>query len=127
VVLVDTGDGGNKALPMSGYALARVLHLFSFNFAGEDFPLALVWWYTLSDDARDETTGMWMVEREYRDNAPHFAVVHVDTFLRAAHLLPVFGQTRAPRSLDDTSYKTLDAYPFFYVNRFADHHAFEIL
>ena len=38
VVLVDTGDGGNKSLPMSGYALAHVLYLFSFQYAHEHFP-----------------------------------------------------------------------------------------
>ena len=61
VALVDTGDGGNKALPMSGYAVARVLCLFSFQYVGKDFPVALVWWYTLCDDTgrRDEATGMW--------------------------------------------------------------------
>jgi hypothetical protein len=128
VVLVDTGDGGNKSLPMSGYALARVLYLFSFQYAREHFPVALVWWYTLSDDAgcRDEATGMWLVEREYRDDGePHFAVVPVASFLRAAHLMPFFGQEAVSRDLSHR--ETLDVYARFYVNRYADHHAFEIL
>jgi hypothetical protein len=128
VVLVNTGDGGNKALPMSGYALARVLLLFSFKHDGETVPVALVWWYSLAgeDGCRDELTGMWLVEREYRDDTvPHLAVVHVDTILRAAHLLPFFGSNRVPRDLSHN--ESLDSYHLFYVNRFADHHSFELL
>jgi hypothetical protein len=130
VVLVNTGDGGNKALPMSGYAVAWVLHLFSFTYADEYFPVAFVWWYKLSDNTgrRDRLTGMWLVECEYRDQdarAPHLAVVHVGSFLHAAHLLPFFGQEEVSREL--TSGDTLDTYARFYVNKFADHHSFEIL
>ena len=57
---MDTGDGGNDKLPMTGYIVARVLVFFSFKYAGEDFPVVLVWWYTPSDDSghRDEATGM---------------------------------------------------------------------
>ncbi len=46
-VLVDTSKGGNVKLPMSGYIISHVLLFFSFKYAGEDFPIALVWWYTL--------------------------------------------------------------------------------
>lgn len=124
---MNTGDGGNHALPISGYVVARVLLLFSFEYAGEDFPVALVWWYTLSDDSgnRDVDTGMWLVEREYRNGNPSLEVVHVDTIFRAVHLLPFFGQQQVPRQF--SHHKTLDTYAMFYVNKFADHQSFEIL
>jgi hypothetical protein len=127
VALVDTGDGGNKALPMSGYAVARVLCLFSFQYVGKDFPVALVWWYTLCDDTgrRDEATGMWLVEREYRDDEPHLAVVPVASLFRAVHLMPFFGREEVSRNPNPS--ETLDIYARFYVNRYADHQAFEIL
>lgn len=126
-VLVDTGSGGNPQLPMSGYVAARVLLLFSFTYNGTDFPVALVWWYMLSDESgrRDETTGMWLVEHEYRDGEPLLTVVHLDTIFRAVHLLPFFRHETAMQ--DVTQGDTLDCYRMFYVNRFADHHAFEIL
>ncbi|KAH9005697.1 hypothetical protein EDB84DRAFT_1591342 [Lactarius hengduanensis] len=79
VVLVNMGDGGNKDLPMSGYAVAP--------HGGDKFPAVLVWWYTLSDDSarRDETTGMWLVEREYnRHKQLLLGVVHIDTIFRAS-------------------------------------------
>lgn len=127
VVLVNTGDGGNNELPMSGYSAARVLLFFSFKYSGQHFPVALVWWYTLSDDTgrRDEATGMWLVEREYRNEEPFLAVVHVDSIFRAVHLLPFFGRERVPQGFSHSD--TLDTYAMFYVNRFADHHSFEIL
>ncbi|KAH9031532.1 hypothetical protein EDB85DRAFT_2074105 [Lactarius pseudohatsudake] len=119
-VLVNMGDGGNKALPMSGYAAAR--------HSGENFPAALVWWYTLSDDSghRDEATGMWLVEREYNwDQKPHLAVMHINTIFRAVHLLPYFGQEHVRKGFSYTD--TLDTYANFYVNKYADHHSFKIL
>ena len=123
---MDTGNGGNITLPMSGYTIARVLIFFSFKYAGETFPVALVWWYMLSDDTgRDEATGMWLVEREFHGEEPHLAVVHVGSIFRAAHLLPFFGKEWVPQGFSHND--TLDKYTKFYVNRFADHHAFEIL
>ena len=124
---MNVGEGGNNALPMSGYVAARVLLFFSFNYAGEDFPMALVWWFMLSDEDRnrDVETGMWLVERKYRNGKPSLDVVHVDTIFRAVHLLPFFGQTHVPRRF--SHHETLDTYAMFYVNKFADHQSFEIL
>jgi hypothetical protein len=122
------GDGGNKDLPMSGYAVARVLLFFSLEHGGDKFPAALVWWYTLSDDSarRDEATGMWLVEREYnRHKQPLLGVVHIDTIFRAVHLLPYFGREPVQKHFSYTD--TLDSFANFYVNKFADHHSFEIL
>ena len=126
-VLVNTGEGGNTSLPMSGYIVARVLLFFSFNYAGDDFPVALLWWYTLSEDSgcRDKETGMWLVEREYRNGGPHLAVVSVGAIFRAVHLLPFFGRERVIRSI--TQDNSLDSYCAYYVNRYVDHQAFEIL
>jgi len=101
--------------------------LFSFTYAGNDYCMALVWWYTLSDDSRqrDETTGMWPVERKYWNEQPHLAVVHVDAILHVVHLLPFFGQELA--KLDVTLDNSLDRHGMFYVNQYVDHHSFEIL
>ncbi|KAH9007713.1 hypothetical protein EDB84DRAFT_1591301 [Lactarius hengduanensis] len=83
--------------------------------------------YSLDDSGhRDEATGMWLVEREYnRDQKPHLAVVHIDTIFRAVHLLPYFGQEHVRKGFSYTD--TLDTYANFYVNKYADHHSFEIL
>jgi hypothetical protein len=53
------------------------------------------------------------------------SVIHTDTILRGAHLLPVFGEQHIPT---DFHYSlTLDSFRAFYVNKYIDHHAFEIL
>lgn len=126
-VLVNTGHGGNNDLPLSGYIVARILLFFSFKYAGKDFPVALVWWYQLANDdgQRDATTGMWLVEREYHDEKPLLSVVHMDTIFRAAHLLPFFGRDPVPSTYSCSN--SLDKYAMFYVNKYADHHSFEIL
>ena len=126
-VLVNTGHGGNIQLPMSGYVAARVLFFFSFTYGGDDYCVALVWWYILTDDSghRDEATGMWLVEHEYRNEEPHLLVIHVDAILRAVHLLPFFG--REPVVQEVTQDNSLDRFGRFYVNKYVDHQAFEIL
>jgi hypothetical protein len=65
---------------------------------------------------------MWIVQPD-NDESP-LSIIHLDTVVRAAHLLPVFGKERVSRSLSFTD--TLDTFTSFYVNKFADHHAFEI-
>jgi len=127
MVLVDTGNGGNDKLLMTGYIIAWVLVFFSFTYAGEDFPVVLVWWYTLSNDARhrDEATGMWLIEQEFCGEEPHLVVVHVGSIFHVVHLLPFFGKEWVPQGFSNND--TLDKYTKFYVNRFADHHSFEIL
>ena len=126
-VLVNTGQGGDAHLPISGYVVAWVLLFFLFTYACEQYPVALVWWYILSNRSRhrDRVTGMWLVECKYRDGEPHLAVVHVDTILRAVHLLLFFGPE--PVILGLTQDNSLDMYRTFYVNRYADHQLFEIL
>jgi hypothetical protein len=119
-------------LLMSGYVVARVLLFFSFRYASNNFPMALVWWYTLSDDSgcRDKATGMWLVEREYCNSLttsrePHLAVVHVDTIFYAVHLLPYFGYKPVIQRV--TQDNSLDRYAMYYVNRYVDHQSFKIL
>jgi hypothetical protein len=47
------------------------------------------------------------------------------TIFHAVHLLPFFGPEPAIQGV--TQGDTLDCYRMFYVNRFVDHQAFEIL
>ena len=76
---MDTGNKGNKNLLMSSYIVSHALIFFSFKYTSEDFSIALVWWYILSDKARcrDKAIGMWLVKREFYSEEPHLAVVHV--------------------------------------------------
>lgn len=68
---------------------------------------------------------MWIVEPDTSDddNEPT-TIIHLDTVIRAAHLLPVFGHDHVPQTLSFPD--TLDTFTRFYVNKYADHHTFEI-
>jgi len=110
---------------MAGFDIARVKLFFSLKHEGIKYPCALIHWYSRMGDFPDENTGMWVVQPDIRDDETQFAsVVHLDTIFRAAHLLPVYGNKFVPSYLDFS--QTLDAFHSYYVNKYIDHHAFEI-
>lgn len=119
VVLDEEADG------FLGLAVARLLILFSFGYDGVEYPCAFVQWFCRERDEPDEDTGMWIVEKEfYEDGSPRLAVIHLETILRAAHLIPVYGGEYVDEDLEHTD--TLFRFDRFYVNKFVDHHANEI-
>lgn len=110
---------------MRGLEIARVRLFFSFSYDGVEYPCALVRWFSRVGDLPDDHTGMWVVEPDTLDDGePFMSIIHIDTIVRASHLLPVFGQGRVSRTLQFTD--TLDTFTRFYVNKYIDHHAFEI-
>jgi hypothetical protein len=60
----------------------------------------------------------------YPDGSPAVGVVHLDSVLRAVHLMPVFGDHMMP--MDLMADQSLDVFRSFYVNKYIDYHAFEI-
>ncbi|KAF9233163.1 hypothetical protein BU15DRAFT_54269 [Melanogaster broomeanus] len=110
---------------MQGLEVARVFCFFSFTFRGRYYPCAVIRWFDKVDDGPDEDTGMWIVHPAYRANrSPEYAVVHIDSIYRAAHLIPVYGPHFVPENLHH--HHSYDAFHAYYVNKYADHHAFEI-
>ncbi|KIL00124.1 hypothetical protein PAXRUDRAFT_130523, partial [Paxillus rubicundulus Ve08.2h10] len=86
---------------------------------------ALVHWFDHIADEPDELTGMWMVRPSFlNDGSQNLAVVHVDSIVHSTHLLPIFGHEYIPEHVNHLN--SLDLYRGFYVNRFADHHTFEL-
>ena len=68
---------------------------------------------------------MWVVKPDLtNDERLIVAVIHLNTIIRAAHLLPVFKEGFVSKNLSFTD--TLDKFQTFYVNKFVDHHALEI-
>ena len=109
---------------MQGLDVARIILFFSFTFMDVIYPCALVHWFTLVSEECDEDTGMWMVKPEVTDGLPVISVIHLDSIFRAAHLIPIYGNNLVPDSV--SLHNSLDAFVAFYVNKYADHHAFEI-
>ena len=104
-----------------GLLAARVLLFFSLTYEGVKFPCALVRWYSAVDDEADPETGMWIVEPDPGDEG--LDVIYLDTIFRAAHLIGLAGEEFIPH-IPYT--EALDAFRQFYVNKYADHHAYEI-
>ncbi len=112
---------------MRGLEIARVFLFFSFVHKGTCYPCALVQWYSIIGDEPEDETGLWMVEPElHEDDQPYLTVIHLESLFRAAHLLPAYNNTSIPIRRSLTMHDTLDEFKVFYVNKFVDHHAFEI-
>jgi hypothetical protein len=107
-----------------GLSIVRILLFFSFVFDGKTYPCALVRWFSRIAEEPDEDTGMLMVQPEVEDNgSPSISVLHLDCIFRAAHLLPIYDD----HPIDSISPNdSLDVFPVFYVNKYIDHHAFQI-
>ncbi|KIM60579.1 hypothetical protein SCLCIDRAFT_123900, partial [Scleroderma citrinum Foug A] len=115
-----------QAEGMRGLDVARILCFFSFDYLGTRYPCAVVHWFDRIGDSPDESTGMWIVRPGYQArNIRNIAVVHIDTIYRAAHLIPVYSTHRID-SEDFSPHRSYDMFQSFYVNKFADHHTFEI-
>lgn len=108
-----------------GLDVARVHLFFSIDYQGITYPCALIRWMSCLGDKPDEDTGMWMVEpASNADGTPFMSVIHLDCILRAAHLIGICGDMFLHKDLSFN--QSLDAFVAFYVNKFVDHHAFEI-
>jgi hypothetical protein len=109
--------------------IARVLLFFRYHdqYSGDDVPCALVNWFVPPNRrwARHADTGMWVVKPELVRGKPPLEVIHLETIARGAHLLPVFGEGFLPENFDYTS--ALNAFDFYFVNQYADHHSHEFL
>ncbi|KLO08398.1 hypothetical protein SCHPADRAFT_916959 [Schizopora paradoxa] len=122
-VFVSTGDAPGSFRSLS---VAHVKLFFSFRSAGNDFSCALVHWFKAVGSGPDADTGMWIVEPEMlRNVTPSLEIISVDAIYRAAHLIPIFGSDFIPQSVKYSN--SLEHFKKFYVNRFIDHHAFEIV
>ena len=109
---------------MHGLRIARILLFFSFVFNDKTYPCALVHWFSPSAEERDEDTGMWMVQPEVEDDgSPTISVLHLDRIFHAAHLLPIYGDDPIGSI---SPHDSLDVFHAFYVNKYIDHHAFQI-
>ncbi|KAG1781229.1 hypothetical protein EV702DRAFT_962857 [Suillus placidus] len=110
---------------MRGLEVARVICFFSFKHNWEVYPCALIQWFEKIGDCPDENTGMWMVAPSFHeDGSRNLAVIHIETVFCAAHLIAIYGSEYIPHSLK--FYHSLDTFGSFYVNKYADHHTFEI-
>jgi len=78
---------------MRGLDIARVQQFFSFKSRGVLYSCALVHWFSRVADEPNENTGMWVVEPDFKLNgSPSMDIIHLDSIVRATHLLGVCGE-----------------------------------
>lgn len=108
-----------------GLYVAQVILLFSFTYRQVDYPCALVRWFDTIGDEPCPNTGMWMVEPEYNAEGDHLvSVIHLDTILCSAHLIPIYGSHFLDRDVHHTD--SLVIFAGYYVNKYSGYHAFEV-
>lgn len=119
----------NEEPGMKGMEVARVRLLIRIKYMGIFYPCAVVHWFERTHDEPDADTGMWIVKPTFvgigRNRAPLLSVIHLNTIVRAAHLIGVSLQQPVSEELE--SHQALDKFSTFYVNKYVDHHAFELL
>ncbi|KAG2049651.1 hypothetical protein BDR06DRAFT_893353, partial [Suillus hirtellus] len=116
----------DSSLPgMQGLEVTHVHAFFSFQYQGEVYPCIVVCWFNKTSDAADKDTGMWMVRPgEGANNTAEYVIIHIDAIYCTAHLIPVYGTEFLPPELK--FYHSYDAFHAYYVDKYTDHHAFEI-
>lgn len=110
-----------------GMSVVRVRLLFSFQNNGIDYPCALVEWLKKIGRGPDPDTGLWMVEpavRRTRKRDHVMSVVHLDSIMRGAHLMPVYSRRFLPPGFRHTW--SLDVFEAFFINKYIDDHTNEI-
>ena len=112
---------------MHGMLIARVLLFFSFHdpILREVIPCALVNWFIPVSDQRDKAMGTWEVKLEMAGVRPTLEVIHLDSIVRGAHLLPAYGRGFLPEDFDFRD--ALEAFRSYFVNNLIDYHAHELL
>ncbi|KAF8447545.1 hypothetical protein L210DRAFT_3609849 [Boletus edulis BED1] len=115
----------NHLLPgFQGLYVAQVLLFFSFADRNTLHSCALVKWFIPIEHCFK--TGMWMVQPEMDEQDNYVvSVISLDSILRPAHLIPVYGPTSLPLNLQHTD--SLSAFAAFYVNKFSDYHAYQLV
>ncbi|KAG2054280.1 hypothetical protein BDR06DRAFT_1050585 [Suillus hirtellus] len=89
------------------------------------YSCAVVRWFDTIGDSPNKDTGMWVVQPAHdNNNMPHISVIHIDSIYHATHLIPVYGTQVI--SVQHHHHQTYDIFHHFYVNKYADHHSFEI-
>ncbi|KAF8131904.1 hypothetical protein EV363DRAFT_1164456 [Boletus edulis] len=105
-VFVTTNADDLDATDMHAFDIARILAFFTFTCQdGKHFPCAVV-------------------HANLSNCSPYYVVIHLDSIYCAAHLIPVYGMDCIPRNIKP--HNCYDAFRAFYVNKYVNHHAFEI-
>lgn len=58
------------------------------------------------------------------DSMSDISIIHIDCIFHTAHLIPLYGTNFLPHEI--TLHDSYDVFHAFYINKYADHYAFEV-
>ena len=103
----DLGKEGFQSL-----GIAQVQMFFTFCHDDILYSCALVHWFETYGDGPCPETGMWTVKPDFDQRRQRIcSVIHIDSILRAAHLLPVYGKKFIPENFQ--LYQSLRAFQLY--------------
>lgn len=117
-----------EAPGMLGLDVAQVNAFLSFTHDTILYPCALVSWFSRIGDKPDNNTHMWMLQADFEDDEStvrHCSVISINSIIRAAHLMPMFGSGFTRKALTPALSLTT-IFRGWYANKYIDHHAFEL-
>ena len=113
------------------FSIAQVWLFFSFKHNQAFYECALVHDYQVVNPFPDEITGMAIVKRAMRRSLLRVHVVPLDNILHTVHLILVFFQLHTKHIPKKYKHEDMldncQLFKQFYVNRYINHHTFEIL
>jgi hypothetical protein len=116
---------GNNPI-MGGLKVARVVRFLAFAHLDERYEAVLVEWFDIVGQQPDELTGMWKVKPRLRGCGTRaLALIPLASVMRGCHLIPVYGDASVPEKYH-FSHAHHD-FQAFYLNHYADYHAFETI
>ncbi|KAG1819283.1 uncharacterized protein BJ212DRAFT_1446317 [Suillus subaureus] len=81
---------------------------------------------SMNDKVSYPDTGMYLVAPLTNDDGTlDLSIIHINCIFHAAHLIPLYGSNVLPRAI--TLHDSCNVFRAFYVNKYADHHAFEVV
>ncbi|KAJ7039942.1 hypothetical protein C8F04DRAFT_949338 [Mycena alexandri] len=109
-----------------GLLAARVLLFFSFKRGRIEYPCALVTWFSAIGNEPCPDVRMWMVEPDVDNRGQHVMdIIHINSILHGAHLIPVFGDDFLPHNFKFTA--SFNSFRAYYINKYADQHSHKIV
>ncbi|KAG2112213.1 uncharacterized protein F5147DRAFT_744532 [Suillus discolor] len=110
-IFVSTNKEVNCGL--DGLAITRVLCFL------------VICWFSYVTDSQNPDTGMYIVVPSTNDDGmPDISLIHIDCIFHAAHLIPLYGTDSLPREI--TPHDSYNVFCTFTINKYANHHVFEV-
>ena len=108
---------------MAGLNVVQVQLFFSLVYDDVLYPLALMDWFKRG--GCDPLTELWVVHPDVSYRLWDRTVLHLDLFLHGMPLIPVYENHALPLDLQSTD--SLNVFKAYYVNKYINHHAHEII